>query len=100
MRELENVVERAVITAVAGRLNFARALPPVVPGAVAESAPETVSDRILSAQEMEQLERRNYVRALETCGWRISGENGAARMLGLNASTMSSRMKALGIKRP
>jgi transcriptional regulator with GAF, ATPase, and Fis domain len=40
------------------------------------------------------------LRALETCGWRVSGENGAARMLGLNASTMSSRMKALGIKRP
>jgi len=100
VRELENVVERAVITAVAGRLDFARALPPVVPEAVAESAPETPSDRILSAQELGQLERRNYVRALETCGWRISGENGAARMLGLNASTMSSRMKALGIQRP
>ncbi|MGB8168223.1 MAG: sigma 54-interacting transcriptional regulator [Chthoniobacteraceae bacterium] len=100
VRELENVVERAVITAVAGRMNFARALPEVVPPTAAESEPETASDRILSATEMEEMERRNYVRALEACSWRVSGDNGAARMLGLNASTMTSRMKALGIKRP
>jgi PAS domain S-box-containing protein len=100
VRELENVVERAVITAVGGRLNFARALPEAVPADTEERASDAESDRILSAPEMEELERRNYLRALETCGWRVSGENGAARMLGLNASTMSSRMKALGIKRP
>jgi transcriptional regulator with GAF, ATPase, and Fis domain len=100
VRELENVVERAVITAVGGRLNFARALPEAVPADTEERASDAESDRILSAPEMEELERRNYLRALETCSWRVSGENGAARMLGLNASTMSSRMKALGIKRP
>jgi PAS domain S-box-containing protein len=100
VRELENVVERAVITAVAGRMDFARALPEVAPPSAAECASEQESDRILSAAELEELERRNYVRALEACGWRVSGDNGAARMLGLNASTMSSRMKALGIKRP
>ena len=100
VRELENVMERAVITAVAGRMDFARALPEAVPPAAVESASETGSDRILSATEMEELERRNYGRALEACSWRVSGDNGAARMLGLNASTMSSRMKALGIKRP
>ena len=77
-----------------------RALPEAVPPTAAESAPDAGSDRILSASEMEELERRNYVRALEACSWRVSGDNGAARMLGLNASTMTSRMKALGIKRP
>jgi PAS domain S-box-containing protein len=100
VRELENVIERAVITAVAGQMNFARAFPETVSSTAVESASETGSDRIFSAPEMEELERRNFARALETCGWRVSGENGAARMLGLNASTMSSRMKVLGLKRP
>jgi transcriptional regulator with GAF, ATPase, and Fis domain len=100
VRELENVMERAVITAVAGRVNLARALPETVPPEAHECAAEGASDRILTAEEIEALERRNYVKALDHCGWKVSGENGAARLLGLNASTMSSRMKALGIKRP
>ncbi len=37
---------------------------------------------------------------LEATGWRVSGENGAAQLVGMNPSTMASRMKALGIKRP
>jgi len=100
VRELGNVIERAVITAVAGRMNFSRALPETVASNAADSMIEETSERILNAAELEELERRNYVRALENCGWRVSGDNGAARLLGLNASTMSSRMKALGIKRP
>jgi PAS domain S-box-containing protein len=100
VRELENVMERAVITAVAGRVNLARALPETAPPDAGTCAAETASDRILTAQEMEELERRNYVKALDHCGWKVSGENGAARLLGLNASTMTSRMKALEIKRP
>jgi PAS domain S-box-containing protein len=100
VRELENVMERAVITAVAGRMNFARALPEVVPPSATGNALEKDGDRILSAQDLEALERRNHLRALEACGWRISGEQGAARLLGLNPSTLTSRIKALGIKRP
>jgi PAS domain S-box-containing protein len=100
VRELENVVERAVITAVSGRLNFGRALPEIALPDAAEAESEAAGDRILSVTDLEDLERRNYVRALEACSWRISGDNGAARLLGMNASTMSSRLKALGIKRP
>jgi PAS domain S-box-containing protein len=100
VRELENVIERAVITAVAGRMNLARALPEATLPSAADCAPENVAERIFSAAELEELERGNYVRALAACGWCVSGDNGAARLLGINASTMSSRMKALGIKRP
>jgi transcriptional regulator with GAF, ATPase, and Fis domain len=38
--------------------------------------------------------------ALETCGWRVSGENGAARLLQINPSTLASRLKALGLHKP
>jgi transcriptional regulator with GAF, ATPase, and Fis domain len=49
---------------------------------------------------MEALERRNLRRALEASGWRVAGDRGAAKLLGMNPSTLSSRMKALGIRRP
>ena len=54
---------------------------------------------ILTAQEMEGLERANIERALATCSGKISGDSGAAKRLGLKPSTLSSRMKALGIQR-
>jgi PAS domain S-box-containing protein len=98
VRELENVIERAVITAVAGRMNLSRALPEAAPPTAAECVAEG-TDRILSAPELEEVERRNYVRALEACGWRVSGEQGAARLLGMKPSTLASRLKVLGVKR-
>jgi PAS domain S-box-containing protein len=82
VRELQNVLERAVITAVEGRLNLDRALPEVVsdmpaatPGAPA-SASESPPIRTLA--ELETLERDNLRRALEAAQWRIAGERGAA----------------------
>ena len=50
--------------------------------------------------EMEALERGNLLLALEQAKWKISGEKGAAALLGLKPSTLNSRMRALGIERP
>ena len=101
VRELQNVIERAVITAQGGILNLNRALPEA-PSAYRPTGAKTLSafDAILSAKELEGLERANILRALETTKWKVSGENGAASLLGLNASTLSSRMKALKIQKP
>ena len=99
VRELQNVIERAVITSIDGTLNLDRALPEqVTPADDAKAA--SLSDAVLKVHEMEDLERKNLVRALERTGWRISGKDGAAEVLGLKPSTLSSRMKALGIHRP
>jgi transcriptional regulator with GAF, ATPase, and Fis domain len=49
---------------------------------------------------MEELERSNLLLALEQTNWKISGEKGAATLLGLKPSTLNSRVRALGIKRP
>ncbi|MGH7230521.1 MAG: helix-turn-helix domain-containing protein, partial [Nitrospiraceae bacterium] len=102
VRELQNVIERAVITSRDGRLNLDRALPESTKDATNETAamPNEGDHQIRTAQELEDLERRNLLLALEKAGWRVAGENGAAQLLGMNASTLSSRMKALGIKRP
>jgi PAS domain S-box-containing protein len=102
VRELENVIERAVITAIDGRLNLTRALPE--PGKVAgpQEARESAdtAPHIRTVRELEELERENLVRALTASQWRVAGDNGAAQLLGMKPSTLSSRMKALGIKRP
>lgn len=45
------------------------------------------------------MERKNIQRALACCGGKVSGEAGAARLLGIPPTTLSSRMKALGIQR-
>lgn len=48
---------------------------------------------------LEEVERRYIVQVLEARNWRVSGPRGAARILGLNPSTLRSRMKKLGISR-
>ncbi|MDH4244826.1 MAG: sigma 54-interacting transcriptional regulator [Nitrospira sp.] len=101
VRELQNVIERAVITSTDGRLNLERALPePTVPAPLASGTSEPPTGTIRTAKELEELERTNILRALEATKWKVSGELGAAKLLGLNASTLSSRMKALKIHKP
>jgi transcriptional regulator with GAF, ATPase, and Fis domain len=48
---------------------------------------------------LQRLERDNILRALESSGWRVAGKDGAAFMLGMNPSTLNSRIRALGIRR-
>jgi transcriptional regulator with GAF, ATPase, and Fis domain len=98
VRELQNVIERAVITSTEGKLNLDRALPDLPPDSV--TTLESSVRRVRTAKELEKLERENLVQALESTGWRIAGKTGAAQLLGLKPSTLSSRMKALGIQRP
>jgi DNA-binding NtrC family response regulator len=45
------------------------------------------------------LERSNILRALESTGWRVAGRNGAAALLGINPSTLNSRIRALNIQK-
>ncbi len=104
IRELENVIERAVITSKDGRtLNLDRALPDE--GGGARQTPVTPEphygpERILTSSEMNELERKNILRALNAACWKVSGREGAAERLGLKPSTLASRMRALGIERP
>jgi len=92
IRELQNVMERAVITACDGRLNLKRALPEA-------PAPAGAAPGILTIAELEALERRSIEAALDAAGGKVSGPGGAAERLGVPASTLSSRLKALGLRR-
>jgi formate hydrogenlyase transcriptional activator len=86
VRELENVVERALITSRGGPLDAAQALLPTHP----EPARGSLQDA----------ERAHIVAALEGARWTIEGEAGAAKALGLHASTLRGRMRKLGIRKP
>ncbi|HET9845803.1 MAG TPA: sigma 54-interacting transcriptional regulator [Nitrospira sp.] len=101
VRELQNVIERAVITATTDTLNLDRALPEATTSEIVADQPaELTPATIRTAREWEGLERANIVRALESVNWKISGDGGAARLLGMNPSTLTSRMKTLNIKKP
>jgi transcriptional regulator with GAF, ATPase, and Fis domain len=104
-RELQNIVERAVVLAptTSGALRFdlarpgsdSAAAPPPLPPNGLEEAPEVVP-----MSTIRNLERNNIVNALARCSFKVSGPHGAAKMLGMSASTLTYRMKQLGIRRP
>jgi transcriptional regulator with GAF, ATPase, and Fis domain len=50
-------------------------------------------------QTLQELEHDYIVRTLENTGWRIEGQYGAAKILGLNPSTLRTRLQKLGIQR-
>ena len=101
VRELQNVIERAVITAKIGQLNLDRAIPEIEESSASPQpiAKEETTPHIRTIQELQDIERQNIRLALEQTGWKVSGEQGAAQLLGMNASTLASRIKTLGITR-
>jgi formate hydrogenlyase transcriptional activator len=100
VRELSNVMERTVVLARGPVLDVAPELLPEIPGAArARAAPGAPTPPRASGQTLEEMERRHIEDALERAGWVIEGERGAAVALGLNASTLRSRMKKLGVRR-
>ncbi len=105
VRELENVVERALILSSDGVLRLEDALPELDqtrPSGTPSPGPVTLPpdrDEVLTAAQLRELERRNLIRALELADWRISGQGGAAELLGLAPSTLTYQMRSLGIER-
>jgi transcriptional regulator with GAF, ATPase, and Fis domain len=55
--------------------------------------------RFLTEIEMRRRERDNLVAVLETAGWKVMGQNGAAELLGVKPTTLFSRMKKLGLRK-
>jgi len=103
IRELKNVIERAVILSQGKvlRLDLAMAnifepTPTIVESTLAD-APDV---QILTDAELTELHRRNTLNALRASDWRVSGPNGAAKLLGLKPTTLADRMRKLGISRP
>lgn len=98
VRELQNVIERAMILCRSGALDFD--LPSSGAGLPVTPPDQQLSARVMTEREIRQLERDNIMRALNQAGWKVSGTNGAAAALGINRSTLASRMRTLGIRKP
>lgn len=86
IRELRNVVERSMILATDSRLKV--------------DLPNGAGGKSLHSFAMKDIERKHLLSVLEMTGWRVRGKKGAAEILGLKPTTLTSRMEKLGIKRP
>jgi formate hydrogenlyase transcriptional activator len=91
IRELQNLIERAVIRSPGNELQ--------VPVSEIDEG-IGVSHRSGSRQTLEEAERAHILMTLQETRWVLSGPRGAANRLGLNRSTLQFRMKKLGIVRP
>jgi formate hydrogenlyase transcriptional activator len=105
IRELENVIERAVILSRGPDLEVAAELIPAVPVApVAEASQarpgaEVNIPRASADRSLAQTEKERILEVLKQTNWRIEGPNGAAAILKLNPSTLRGRIKKLGVGR-
>ena len=103
IRELQNVIERALILSNDNHLRLELAMPDAdTEQATPRTTPETSppSGSFLTAAELSESERINLIAALEHAQWRVSGAGGAAELLGLKPTTLAYRMKTLGIEKP
>jgi formate hydrogenlyase transcriptional activator len=86
IRELRNVVERAMILARGPRLTI--------------TLPVTSSAAIECSSKLADVQKAHIRRVLESVGWRIRGSGGAADRLGMRPTTLETRMAKLGLTRP
>ena len=100
IRELQNVIERAVIISTSPALSIDISdlkFPKVAP-----RAEKPVSQRSINGglhNVLEETERQQILKALKQSNWIVAGPNGAATRLGMNRSTLQVRIRKLGISR-
>ena len=103
IRELQNVIERAVITSRCSTLQFG------LPTASESVRPSLLKRKksvnpgqteIMTEDEMREVERENIRKALEKANWKVYGDDGAAAMLHIKPTTLVSRMQKMGLEKP
>ncbi|MCE9663555.1 sigma 54-interacting transcriptional regulator [Halomonas sp. M5N1S17] len=97
IRELENVIERQVIVTQDRRLTFDDLLAGKSPWPRDELGTVTEEQGPLPEQELCRRQRDNAIAALRQCAGKVSGEGGAAELLGLKPTTLFSRLKGWGV---
>jgi len=55
---------------------------------------------VLTEKQMRDLQKQNIVAALKQANWRVSGDEGAATILGIKPTTLADRIKSFGIRKP
>lgn len=95
IRELQNIIERAIILSDDGEISLNHLLP-AGPDKMREPA---AVNEILTDEMIRQLEKENIIRALNLTQWKISGKDGAASLLNLPRTTLASKIKKYAIRR-
>jgi transcriptional regulator with GAF, ATPase, and Fis domain len=103
VRELQNVIERATIASQGRALQFV--LPDSDgPGNSQKAPPSDLESNdewiVVPESEMRRWERKNIIAALKKSNWKIYGPEGAARLIGVKPTTLSSRIKKMKIRKP
>jgi PAS domain S-box-containing protein len=101
VRELKNVIERAVILSRGTVLRLDLAMSDIL-NAPSAAEPESADAEpsLLTEAEMREFERKNTLLALEMAQWRVSGPNGAAKLLGIKPTTLTDRMRKFNLSKP
>lgn len=99
MRELQNVVERAVIVSGAGPLRLELPVDWASSGGPASQRRSVAPTDVIGESEKLTRQRDNVRAALRQSHWKISGTVGAAEMLGVKPSTLASRIKKPGLSK-
>jgi PAS domain S-box-containing protein len=102
IRELRNIIERAVILSTGSRARLDLAMPGDVgtqPDVTTDLTPSDGVDFVTDA-EMREREKANLTAVLRYANWRVWGPEGAAGLLGIKPSTLTYRMKVLGVTKP
>jgi len=99
IRELQNVIERGVITSTAPILRVDVADLKISKPPLTEKASSSGSTNGALRDVLEETERQQILKALKQSNWVVAGPNGAAAKLGMNRSTLQLRMNKLGISR-
>jgi len=103
VRELRNIIERAVIISQCSALRIdlpvesTNSIPEFNMGLIGgtETEPKIVTDA-----EIKRRERENLIAAMQKCSWKIYGDDGAAKLLGIKPTTLGARIKKFGIQKP
>jgi DNA-binding NtrC family response regulator len=102
IRELRNVIERAVISARGEALDFDLPLTGSSVGLTSFGPRngDQAEPEFLTESELRRRERENLFAVLQKADWRIKGVDGAAELLGVKPTTLSSRIEKMGLRRP
>ena len=99
IRELKNVIERAVILSTGKKLLLELALPRTNNMPTTEPIGVDLNTELMTDDDIRAIERANTLKALELAKWKISGDNGAAKLLGIKPSTLAYRITNFNIEK-
>ena len=100
MRELKNVIERAVILSQGKALRLDLSMPDLKSDEATVTVVQQPGNELMTEAEMRDFQKANIVKALEQANWKVSGSGGAAELLGVRPTTLADRIRTFKIKRP